>query len=371
MSPTDPEPAAPRAPHRPSLVHLLSLVPEELEAHAAAHGIALRPDEARRLLAARFAHAGHDPRPEPVGRKKIAAVEAVCRDARLALVERVHDPADGFVKYLFRAPDGLFFEAVRIPLHKPGRFSVCLSTQVGCAMRCAFCATGRLGLARNLEAWEMVASFLAVRDEAPGRVTGALFQGQGEPLQNTDEVLRAARVLSHPCGAHVAGRAITISTVGLVPGILRLAREKQPYKLIVSVTSLVAERRLRLLPVAAQTSVAELAAALRAWHGATGQRITLGWVLIGGENHDAAEVAGILEHFAGVPVCLNLIDVNDAREGGLRRATDAERGALLDRLSALRIPFIRRYSGGAERHAACGMLAAVRWDGSKPVEVTG
>ncbi len=98
-------------------------------------------------------------------------------------------------------------EAVRIPLHKPGCFSVCLSSQVGCAMGCTFCATGRLGLTRNLAAWEMVAACLTVRDEAPGRTTGVVFQGQGEPFHNYDEVIRAARVLSHPCGGKISAAA--------------------------------------------------------------------------------------------------------------------------------------------------------------------
>ena len=345
--------------------HLCELLPEELEAFALSQGIALRPDEARRLLAARFQRAGHDPRPKPVSRAKTDAVHAACRGGELALVERVDDPFDGFAKYLFRAPDGALFEAVRIPLHKPGRFSVCLSSQVGCAMQCAFCATGRLGLARNLDAWEMVASFLAVRDEAPGRVTGALFQGQGEPFQNYDEVVRAARVLSHPCGAHISARAITISTVGIVPAIHRFAREALPFKLIVSLTSVVAERRARLLPVASRWSLEELADALRAVQAANGQRVTLGWVLVGGENHDEAEIAGLLRHFDGVRLCVNLIDVNDPRAGGLRRATDAERDAFVDRLVALRVPFIRRYSGGTGRHAACGMLASRRFEASE------
>jgi 23S rRNA (adenine2503-C2)-methyltransferase len=346
--------------------HLLGMAPEELCAHAAEHGVGLRPDEARRLLTAAFLKPGAGPAPRPVARAKLDAVLALTRTERPEIVERVTDPEDGFVKYLFRANDGAFFEAVRIPLHKPGCFSVCLSSQVGCAMRCSFCATARLGLTRNLEAAEIVGSFLAARDEAPGRVTGAVFQGQGEPLQNYEEVIRAARVLSHPCGGAVNGRSISISTVGLAPQIRRYARERHPYRLIVSLTSTVAERRARLLPVVGKQSLEELAGAVREYHERSRRRVVLAWVLMGGENHDEAEVEGLLRHFAGIPVLVNLIDVNDARDDGYRRATDHERGAFFEELQALRAPIVRRYSGGASRHAACGMLAAVRCGMEEP-----
>src|SRR3990172_5788590 len=131
------------------------------------------------------------------GLSKAVAAELLAR-ARLDRLEGV-DPrrraADPFVKSLFRAGDGLVFEAVRIPLEKP-RFSVCVPSQVGCALGCRFCETGRLGFLRNLEAWEIVEQVLTVRREATERpVTGVVFQGQGEPLQNYDNVMRAAGVL--------------------------------------------------------------------------------------------------------------------------------------------------------------------------------
>ncbi|MBL8942843.1 MAG: radical SAM protein, partial [Myxococcales bacterium] len=198
------------------LPHVLALSPTELVEHATASGVPLRIEQARRILVDAWAHPGRAPSRETVGARTRAAVASLLRHERVAIVERAVDPGDGFMKYLLRAADGAEFEAVRIPLHRPGRFTVCLSSQVGCAMRCDFCATGRLGLTRNLEAAEILSSFLAIRDEAPGRVTGAVFQGQGEPLHNYDEVIRAAERLRDPCGGSISGDAITISTVGLV-----------------------------------------------------------------------------------------------------------------------------------------------------------
>lgn len=325
----------------------------------------MRDAEARRVIAHVVAN-GRDGYPvsRPVPKSVERAIDALCDRRPLEIVERVTDPSDGFVKYLFRLHDGTVAEAVRIPLEKEGRFTVCLSSQAGCAMRCDFCATGRLGLTRSLEAWEIVAQFLAVRAEAEGVVTGAVFQGQGEPLHNYDNVMRAAAILAHPCGGRIASEAITISTVGLVPQMHRFARERRPYRLIVSLTSAVDERRRALVPVAAAWPVAELAQAVRAVQRASASRITLAWVVLGGINTGADEVEALRTLFAGVPLRLNLIDVNDARPDGYRRATPEELAAFRDALRTLEVPVVRRYSGGAAKHAACGMLAATRLSSS-------
>lgn len=338
--------------------HMLGFLPEDLAAHLRAHGVAVRDAEARRVMAHAVAHgrAGY-PASRPVPRLVEQAVEALCDRTPLRIVERATDPSDGFVKYLFRLHDGAVAEAVRIPLEKEGRFTVCLSSQAGCAMRCDFCATGRMGLTRNLEAWEIVAQFLAVRAEAPGTVTGAVFQGQGEPLHNYEQVMRAAEILAHPCGGRIASEAITISTVGLVPAMLRFAQERRPYRLIVSLTSAIDARRRTLVPAAAAWPVAELADATREVQRASGGRITIAWVVLGGINTGMDEVEALRTLFAGVPMRLNLIDVNDARPDGYRRATDAELAAFRDALRTLEVPVVRRYSGGAAKHAACGMLA--------------
>jgi 23S rRNA (adenine2503-C2)-methyltransferase len=227
-------------------------------------------------------------------------------------------------------------------------------------MACDFCATGRLGLTRNLEAWEIVAQFMAVRDEAPGIVTGAAFQGQGEPLHNYAAVMRAAEILSHPCGGRISAKAITISTVGLVPAIHRLANERRPYRLIVSLTSAIDERRRSLLPAASAWSVRQLADAVRMYQHTMGGRVTLAWVVMSGVNTGSDEIDALRELFGDLPLRLNLIDVNDARDGGYARASSEELAQFRDALRALEVPVVRRYSGGAARHAACGMLAAVR-----------
>lgn len=345
------------------------MLPEDLDSHLRARGFEARPEELRRLLSEVISHGKQEIAPRRgVARRLLEEVELSTTHEGLAQVERVADPEDRFVKYLFRSPDGSLTEAVRIPLAKAGCFTVCLSSQVGCAMQCDFCATGRLGLKRNLEAWEMVAAFLAVRADAPGRVTGAVFQGQGEPFHNYDEVIQAARVLSHPNGGRISARAITISTVGLVPQIRRYTEEGHKFRLILSLTSAVPEKRERLLPVAGKFSMTDLADAMRAYDAQSKGRTTLAWVLMDGVNTGEDEVEAIRAFAEGLNLRFNLIDVNDAREDGYRPPSEAVRKRFMDGLQVLGAPLVRRYSGGGRRHAACGMLASTRWgDEERPV----
>ncbi len=285
---------------------------------------------------------------------------------RLCVLDRRRSGLDPFVKYLFRSADGCVFEAVRIPLERP-RFSVCLSSQVGCALGCTFCETGRIGFQRNLEPWEMVEQLLTVRRESPERpVTGAVFQGQGEPLQNYDNVLQAARILRDPSGARIGADRITISTVGLLPQIERYTEEGHRYRLILSLSSAFSEKRARVVPLTARYDVPRLAAAMQRHAERRGGPVSLAWVLISGFNTGEDEADELRRLFGGVPLRVSVIDVNDPT-GVHRRAGDEERGRFLSALSRNGIGFVRRYSGGPDIHAACGMLAS-RAQGGSPHE---
>jgi 23S rRNA (adenine2503-C2)-methyltransferase len=336
------------------VLHLRGHTPESLG--AALPG--LPPRAARRLLA-RVVGDDRDDWEDVPGLPNAArrALAESARTPRLLVVERRGSAVDPFVKYLLQTGDGLLVESVRIPLLQP-RFSVCVSSQAGCALGCAFCETGRLGLARNLEAWEIVEQVLAVRREAGERpVTGVVFQGQGEPLQNYENVIRAAEVLRHPCGLRIRGDRITISTVGLLPQIERYTAEGHPYRLILSLTSALQDRRERLVPTAARYTVAELAAAMRRHAEKSGGWVHLAWVLMAGVNSGPEEALALGRLFGGLKLRVSVIDVNDP-SGRFQRAGDAERGRFLSALSANGIGFVRRYSGGPDIHAACGMLAA-------------
>ena len=338
--------------------HLRGLRPEDL--------LALWPDlglDARlaRRVQARLVWGDADHLDGVPGLSRARAAEVLRRGRadRLQVVDRQRSQVDPFVKYLFRAPDGQVFEAVRIPLQRP-RWSVCVSAQVGCALGCVFCETGRLGFTRNLEAWEMVEQVLTVRREGPERpVTGVVFQGQGEPLQNYESVIRAAEVLRHPCGGRIRGDRITISTVGLLPMIERYTDEGHPYRLILSLTSAFQDRRARLVPMGQRYLVADLVDAMRRHAARRGGPVHIAWVLMAGVNTDPAEARELARLLGGSPVRVSVIDVNDP-EGRFHRADESERGRFLSALAAEGLPFVRRYSGGPDIHAACGMLAARR-----------
>src|SRR5947207_1365756 len=294
-----------------------------------------------------------------LSRRVAREIAARSRTVRLEVLDRRASRIDPFVKYLFRAGDDRVFEAVRIPLERP-RWSVCVSSQAGCALGCVFCETGRLGLERDLEPWEIVEQVLTVRREGPERpVTGVVFQGQGEPFQNYESVIRAAEVLRHPCGARIRGDRITISTVGILPMIERYTDEGHPYRLILSLTSAIDDKRARLVPIGQRYGVADLVAAMRRHAERRRGRVHLAWVLMAGVNTGEDEVSALARLLDGAPVRVSVIDVNDPT-GAFRRADDEERGRFLSALSAHRLPFVRRYSGGPDIHAACGMLAARR-----------
>jgi 23S rRNA (adenine2503-C2)-methyltransferase len=338
--------------------HLRGLRPEDL--HALWPDLGLEAGLARRIQARLVGRDGDDLDGVPgLSRARADEVLRRGRTTRLQVVDRQRSQVDPFVKYLFRADDGQVFEAVRIPLERP-RWSVCVSSQVGCALGCVFCETGRLRFARNLETWEMVEQVLTIRREGPERpVTGVVFQGQGEPFQNYDNVLRAAEVLRHPCGAHIRGDRITISTVGLLPMIERYTDEGHPYRLILSLTSAFQKKRARLVPIGQRYPVADLVDAMRRHVERRGGPVHIAWVLMAGVNTEPAEARELARLLKGAPVRVSVIDVNDP-EGRFQRADDAERSRFLSALAAEGLPFVRRYSGGPDIHAACGMLAAKR-----------
>lgn len=337
--------------------HLRSHTPETLVARWPDVGLSL--DVANRITGRVVAQDRDDLRDIPgLARAKAEAIGARADLSRLLVLDRRRSAVDPFVKYLFQAHDGVVFEAVRIPLERP-RWSVCLSSQAGCAFGCAFCETGRMGLLRNLEPWEMVDQVLTIRREGPERpVTGVVFQGQGEPFHNYDNVIRTAEILRHPCGGRIRGDRITISTVGVLPMIERFTEEGHPYRLILSLTSAFGDKRASVMPVARKWDVPDLARAMRRLATARREVVNLAFVLMAGFNSGAEEAREIARLFAGVPVRLSVIDVNDP-SGRFRRADDTERGSFLSALAENGVPFVRRYSGGADIHAACGMLASV------------
>lgn len=299
----------------------------------------------------------------------ISQVRAPVRDGaramldvgRFEVIERRASSLDPFVKYLLKCPDGSQIETVRIPLEKKGRFSVCVSSQVGCAMGCTFCATGRMGFVRNLEAWEIIEQIRIVARElkatGEGRVHGVVFQGMGEPMHNLDNVIDALEVISNPCGLAVDGRNVTVCTVGIVPGIERLTAMKTRVRLGISVTSARAAVRRTLVPMEGRYPIREVVRAAKAFHERSGHLVMLAYALMGGVNTTPEEAEAIAELLREMPARLSLIEWNPVEGMPYRPPTEEERSAFHDALARLGVPVVRRYSGGKDIGAACGQLA--------------
>jgi 23S rRNA (adenine2503-C2)-methyltransferase len=301
-----------------------------------------------------------------VRRTAADAVRAAGEVPTVDVLRQAASAVDPFVKYVVGLADGAVVETVRIPLEAAGRYSVCVSSQVGCALACTFCATGRLGLARNLEAWEIVEQVRVVRRRLPagGRVHGVVFQGMGEPLANLDRVLAAIAVLTEPSAQQIDARRITVCTAGLPHGIRRLAHDAPNVRLGWSVGSAIAGTRRRLMPVARAHRDDDVVAAMVEHARVTGLAPMWAVTLLDGVNDgdaDAVALAARAHAFgaaAGVTPRISVIPYNDTGQPGLRRSR--REAAFRAVLAAARLPSHRRYSGGGDVAAACGQLAATR-----------
>ncbi len=328
---------------------------------AAARALGASDTAARRLLSVIVGQGNHEPahwaRLDQVPR---ALREAVGVLPRLKLDRTITSPHDGFQKLRFLTADNLALETVLIPLHKPGAVSVCVSSQIGCAMGCEFCATARMPGRRNLATWEIVDQLTQTRDIArqQGRtVTGVVFMGMGEPFLNYDRVLAAAELLRCPFAGAVAAKAITISTVGLVPEIDRFTAERRKFRLCISLGAATDAKRARLVPLASRTPVANVMAAARRHALARRDRVMLAYVCISGENVDEDDAQALGALIGDTPVRLDLIDVTDPT-GRFQPPTPEELSRFRDALSRwVSQPVVRRYSGGKDIQAACGTLA--------------
>lgn len=273
----------------------------------------------------------------------------------LPVVEQRHASSDGTVKYLFRLHDGVTVETVDIP--DRGRRTICLSSQAGCALGCTFCVTGYWGAGRDLTAGEIVGQVLAVRGAlGPTEPLNLVFMGMGEPLHNLDAVKSALEILTE----YISWRRITVSTVGVVPGIEALAEWDRRPNLAVSLHAPDDERRGRIMPINDSYPLKELIGCLRRYPLPRGRRITFEYLLIKDFNDqpaDADRLAGLL---SGIRSKVNLIPVNPDPVLGERMAPPADSTveAFRDRLLSHSLFTTIRRRRGDDVSAACGQLRA-------------
>lgn len=261
---------------------------------------------------------------------------------------------DGTQKFLWRLADGAQIETVWIPQGR--RYTLCVSSQVGCSLNCRFCATGQLGLRRQLSAQEILLQLYAIRWELGLPVTNVVFMGMGEPLLNYSAVMGAfERMVSW---MKMSPRRFTFSTVGIPKGILRLAERKEPFELAVSLHSAIASKRQALIPLAAHISLEELRAAIADYCQKRREWVTLEYVLLDGIN-DGPEDAEALRAFVAPPVYakVNLIVYNPVL--GLPFWPSTRLEAFREQLLRSRLLATIRHSRGRDIAAACGQLVAL------------
>ena len=266
--------------------------------------------------------------------------------------EAVEESRDGTKKYLFRLADGESVEAVRIPMDE-GRATLCISTQVGCAMQCQFCLTGTFGLTRNLSVAEMVNQVCAAQADAP--ISNIVLMGMGEPLHNFDNVCTALQIFYQDDGLGFGSRRVTLSTSGLVPQIAMLA-ERVKVQLAVSLNATTDEVRDQLMPINKKYPLAVLLAACRDYTDKTKQKITFEYILIRGINDSIADAKRLVKLLHGLRCKINLIAFNEHEGSEFKCPDEATINAFQEYLMQRQIITMRRASKGQDISAACGQL---------------
>ncbi len=355
-------------------VSLYDLLPEDLEAWLAAHG---QPAfRAAQLYAGVYGHFAPAATAIPGVPKALGAtIDAELPLGILAEVARVASGDGRTTKLLFRTPDGCPIEGVL--MHYRERSTACISSQAGCGYGCTFCATGKMGLSRNLSAGEIVAQVVTLARlsrEQGEPLTNIVYMGMGEPLANYDQVMRSIAILNEPQCMKFGARRITVSTVGLAPRIRRLAEEPWQINLAVSLHQTTDEARSALMPVNRHYPIAELLDAVRYYVAKTHRRVSFEYALIAGVN-DTGKVANELSALLKGILChVNLIPLNPVAEAVgpdgslLARPTRESAAAFAALLTARGIPASVRYSRGTDIAAGCGQLRAAVADAATTTE---
>ena len=273
---------------------------------------------------------------------------------RPQVVRKQQSQKDGTIKYLWRLSDGNCVETVLMRYHYGN--TVCISTEVGCAMGCAFCASTLGGLVRRLEPHEMLDQVLFTQIDSGMPVSHIVLMGIGEPLDNFDNVLRFLELVNSPDGMNISMRHISLSTCGLVPKIDKLAEHKLQLTLSVSLHAPTNEIRSTIMPVNKAYPVEELLAACRRYYEATGRRISFEYAMIHGVNDTEAAAKQLLQDLKGLPAHVNLIPLNHVEESPLKPSTRQAVQRFQKLLEDGGVPATVRRTLGGDIDASCGQL---------------
>lgn len=270
-------------------------------------------------------------------------------------IDRVQESRlDGTRKYLHRLSDGNYVESVFMR-YRHGN-SVCISSQVGCKMGCRFCASTLDGFERNLTPAEMLDQIYSITRETGERISNVVVMGTGEPMDNYDNVVKFYRLLTDENGLNISGRNVTVSTCGIVPGIMKLAEENLTLTLALSLHATTDEKRKELMPIANTYSIRELMEACKTYFEKTGRRVSFEYALVAGVNDTATDAKELIALAREAKAHVNLIPVNPIKERDYRRGSREAIEAFKNSLEKNRINCTIRREMGTDIDGACGQL---------------
>lgn len=267
---------------------------------------------------------------------------------------------DGTEKFLFKLADGNVIEGV--VMHYKYGATICVSTQVGCRMKCAFCASGLHGLVRNLTASEILGEVIAVNRYLGGglkdkrKIINIVLMGSGEPFDNYDNVMKFLRLVSDSDGINISPRNVSLSTSGLVPGMIRFAEEDLPVNLTVSLHSPFDDERQKIMPIAKAYSIDEIMKACDNYFNKTGRRYIFEYVLISGENDGERHRNQLIKLLKGRPCHLNVIRLNEVKENDFKGTTEKDAYRFIGYLEKAGLSVTLRRKMGEDIDGACGQL---------------
>ena len=270
------------------------------------------------------------------------------------------ESVDGTIKFLFALKDNNVIEGVLMKYNHG--YSLCISTQVGCRMRCAFCASGLNGLVRNLEAGEILGEVIAVNRFLGGgigdkrKVINIVLMGSGEPLDNYDNTIKFIKLVSEKNGVNISQRNISLSTSGIVPKMFELANENLSINLTVSLHSPFDEERQKIMPVAKTYKINQILDACANYFEKTGRRYIFEYVLIKGENDTQKHAEALINLLSGRPCHINLIRLNEVKENDLKCGTDKDAYRFMGVLEKAGLSATVRRKMGEDINGACGQL---------------
>jgi len=273
----------------------------------------------------------------------------------LRLSRKQQSLKDRSVKFLFELKDGAQIESVL--MFNNGRATLCLSTQVGCAIDCTFCATGMMGFTRNLTTGEIVDQFIQVQKMSDAEISNVVFMGMGEPFHNYENLIKACKIMTDDQGINLSARHLVVSTSGLAPKIRQFADEKHKFRLALSLNATTDRQRSQLMPITKKWPIAELLKAARYYVGKSNQAITIEYIMLKDINDSEEDAIRLRSMVDGLLCKINLIPYNPTK-AKYQRSPKEQILLFYGKLADLKMPVTIRWSKGDDIDAGCGQLAA-------------